>query len=207
MEFNLNCEQYVRLSALPKMLDQAETRVHFRSIFVERHNNHLYLIATNVKTAAIEYLGPNDGPDEETAIAIDEMLIEACRKEIEFNSKLSIIANSMLAFTSAKTTFGYLHPNNLHVNLPEQHNFYGWRDWLPPEIPTTPHGAMMWNADLIATLGNSAPSGIIRFPTCIDSRRPVVVRDVETDNWLGLFMPSPGDRTIEPASIPEWINL
>ncbi len=206
MNVDISCELYARLSAIPLLLNPVDERKYLKSLFIERVSSKLYAVATNVKIAAIEYLGENEGPDECTAIVIDQALIDQCKREIAFNGRMSIVANPLLNFTSIKTTFGFVCPGNAMVQLPEANNFNNWHTWFPDSIPTKSHGAMFWNASLIHALAAASPTGGLRFPQYIDTTQPVVVRDQESEDWAGLFMPVPGENaTVEPASLPEWL--
>jgi len=206
MNIEISCELYARLSAIPLLLNPVDERKYLKSLFIERTGGKLYAVATNVKIAAIEYLGASDGPDECTAIAIDQALIDQCKREIAFNGKLSIVANSLLNFTSIKTAFGYNYPGNAMVQLPEANNFNSWREWFPDSIPTKSHGAMYWNASVVHALATASPTGGLRFPEHIDTTQPVVVRDQESANWAGLFMPNADNgEIVEGATIPEWL--
>lgn len=211
MNVQISCELYARLSAIPLLLNPTDDRKYLKSLYIERRNGKLYAVATNVKIAAIEHLGQSEGPDECTAIVIDPVLIAQCQKEISFNSSLSIVANPLLHFTSIKTTFGYNHPGNAMVQLPEVKNeLAGWRNWFPDSIPKKSNGAMFWTAALVHALATASPTGGLRFPEHIDKTCPVVVRDQESANWVGLFIPRPISDSedpvaVEPASIPDWL--
>lgn len=206
MDISISCELYARLSAIPSLLNPEDQRKHLKSIYLERRNKQLYVIATNVKIAAIEYLGMNDGLDECTAIVVDPVLIAQCVKEISFNSNLSIVANPMLSYTAIKTTFGYQYPSNAMVQLPDPNEFTEWRKWFPDAMPTANSGAMFWKASLVHALASASPTGGLRFPEFIDTTSPIVVCDKEAINWVGLFMGNTesGEKVL-PASIPDWI--
>lgn len=187
------------------LLNPEDHRKYLKCFYIERRNNKLLAVVTNIKIAAVEYLGDDNGPDECTAIAIDPALVAQCVAEIAFNSKLVIVANPMLAYTSIKTTFGYNYPSNAMVQLPEANNFNNWRAWFPDEMPTATHGAMFWQSLLIQALASTSPSGGICFPEFVDVTRPVVVRDGASENWAGLFMPVPENPPIDAATIPNWV--
>lgn len=207
MNVEISCELYARLSAIPLLLDPADDRKYLKSLYIERRNSKLLAVVTNVKIAAIEYIGDDAGPDECTAITIDPVLVAQCEKEIVFNSRLVIVANPLLSFTSIKTTFGYNYSGNAMVQLPEANNLIEWRTWFPDEMPTKTFGPMFWRGMQIHALANAAPTGGLRFPEFIDTTRPVVVRDHESNDWVGLFMPVTVDgEKVDPASIPDWVS-
>lgn len=207
MQVEISCEIYSRMSEIPLCLADGDQRKYFRSIYIERHNQQLFLVVTNGALAAIEHIGPNDGPDERTAIAIDQALIDQCQREVQYNSNLVIVANDVLSYTTIKTTFGYNHPGNMMVTLPANNHFDNWRKWAPDEMPTKNKGAMFWASALINALAIASPTGGICFPEFIDVTKPVVVRDKDSANWFGLFMPTTDDGDkIEPATVPDWAS-
>ena len=58
----------------------------------------------------------------------------------------------------------------------------------------------------IETLWRVSPTGELVFPEVIDANKPVIVRDVNDDNWIGVFIPSiEGKRIVKPATLPEWL--
>lgn len=206
MNIEISCELYSRLSAIPLLLDPEDKRRYFGSIYLERANNTLFAIVTNGKLAAIERIGDDIGPDECTAIRVEAPLIEQCEKEVVFNSKLVIVANPSLGYTAIKTTFGYNYPVNAMMQLPENNWFNTWRKWPPDEMPKETNGAMFWNGALIHALATASPSGGLCFPEFIDNAKPVVVRDLNSADWLGLFMPVSGEGAVDPATIPDWVG-
>lgn len=189
------------------LLNPEDTRKYFKSLYLERQSNTLFAVVTNGKLAAIERIGEDIGPDDCGAIAIDPVLIAQCEKEIVFNSKLIIVANPTLNYTAIKTTFGYSYSGNAMVQLPEKNWFNSWREWAPNEMPVKTSGAMFWFGTLIHALATASPSGGLCFPEFIDNTKPVVVRDLNNDDWFGLFMPvgQSGEKT-EAASVPDWVN-
>jgi len=207
MNCEISCELYARMTAIPMLVAPDDDRKYFKSVYIERENNELFAVVTNGKLVAIERIGASEGPDDRTAIAVDPVLIAQSRKEISFGSSLVIVANPALNYTTIKTTFGYQYPANAMVQLPAKNYFNTWREWAPDEIPTASAGAMYWNAASIAALATASPTGCICFPEFIDTNKPVVLRDIQSADWFGMFMPIPGNEgeTAEPATVPEWV--
>lgn len=204
MHVAIPCELYTRFSEIPQTLAETESRKYLRSIYIERKNNAVFVVSTNIKTAAIEYLGESEGPDECCAIVIDKALVQQCEQEIPFLGMLDIVANPLLGFTAIKTTFGYTFNGNAGVTLPDDHEFQKWREWFPDEMPTKSSGVMHWRVDHLYALAASSPSGGVMFPRFIDEKKPVVLTDDGTDNWRGLFLPSTNEPNT-PSTLPDWI--
>lgn len=205
MNIEIPCQLYYRISDIPLMLDPDDKRKYLKCIYLERKAGKLFVIATNAKIASVELLGDSAGPDECTAIVVDQALIDQCQKEIPFNSSLVIVANPALQFTTIKTKFGYNHPGNAMVQLPDANNFATWRKWFPDDVPKKSFGVMQWSSRQIYALANASPSSVLRFPEFIDTNVPVIIRDVENDNWVGAFNPLPLEGQCQPATVPDWL--
>ncbi len=206
MDFVIPCDAYARLAEVPGLNDPNDTRKHFNSIYLERRNNIVVAVATNIKIAAIEKIGEQDGPDECIAIAIDDKLRIQCETEKPFDGMITITHNPMLAFTVIKTTLGFSTTKNMNVALPEDHEFADWRNWFPDAVPALSSGNMSWDGEAIATLSNASVTGQLIFPTFIDCSKPVVIRDATHDDWFGLFNPSHGDDDVVYKEMPDWIE-
>ncbi len=206
MDIKIPCETYVRLSEIPAQLNSDDGRKYLNSIFIERKAGIIIAVVTNVRTAVVEMIGQQPGPDECFAISINASLIKQCRVESDFQGELHIISNPVLNYTSAKTSMGYSTPTNLAVILPPNNAFQNWRGWFPDEIPSASVGNMYFVGEDILTITNASPSGALIFPECIDVSKPVVIRDEENNNWFGLFMPIKNDEVISYLELPGWIK-
>lgn len=211
VSLSIPCEVYSRLATLALSVAQTENRNYLRSIYVERRNGKLIAVVTNVKTAAIENLGVQPGDDCSVAIVADEKIIAQCNIEKNFGAALNIVVNDMLKYTAIKSTFGASYEQNCYVDLPQKCEFKLWRQWLPDALPVSPYGAMFSNLEMLSTLARTSPTGRVVFPAIIDARVPVVVRDVDDDRWLGVFVPNSldmetGEITYHAgAKFPEWL--
>lgn len=212
MNFEIPCDVYARLSAIPLNIPTDEINENLRSICIERKNGSVYAITSDRKIAAIEYIGPSQEPDGFTHVAVAAALVEAAIKESAFDGKFHLVANDMLKFTSLKSSFGFQPTSNVGIyhNGPKDEAFTNWRDW-PPALPVRKsRGAMFWTGNLIATLAKTAPSGTVIFPEFIDVNEPVILRDPTDDSWCGLFMgvARENDQRIvsAPAKLPDWFK-
>jgi hypothetical protein len=203
MDITISCELYSRMIEIPKRLAEDDKRRYFECLYIERKNKRLYVIATNVKIAAVQYLGASDGPDECTAICVNDGLIEACDKETPFDSKLSIVSNPILKFTAIKSSFGYQFPGNAWVELPDPNEFTTWREWFPEKVATASSGVMYWNTWQIEALLLASTSGGVTFPEFIDTSIPIVIRDDNDPHWIGVFMNNQTKKAA--ATVPDWI--
>jgi len=211
MNFNIQCEIFARLAGVSnRMPDNVtdEERGLLRCIRLERRAGHDYAIASNRKIAAIYHLGTSQEPDNVVHIIVDAALVKQCNDEKPFNSSLAINVIPELQMASAKSTLGYNYPGNAAM-FPAKTPLDGWRSWVPDKPATASVGAMAWNVEDMVALNSASPSGSIAFPQFIDANKPVVVRDIHSPDWVGLFMPNRIDDagkayTVDPATLPDW---
>ena len=159
---------------------------------------------------AVENIG---GPAGILHIIPNPGLIEICRKEAPFSSKLTITANPLLQYAVAKTTLGYVHPTNCAVwdnAMLADTPMNAWRAIVSrcAEPATKSIGGMFWNADDIARLAAASPSGELVFETNItaDGSRPTIIRDANEPDWIGIFNPWSSKHSYGPARMPDWIK-
>jgi hypothetical protein len=78
-----------------------------------------------------------------------------------------------------------------------------WRDWITP-LATKSQYQMYWNLFHVEALLKSSPSGKVIFPEFIDATKPLIIKDVSTDNWVGLFLPTDNEKEHDKIKIPKW---
>lgn len=214
MNFNISCEIFARLAGVSNRMPDnvtSEERAVLRCVRLERKAGHDYAIASNRKIAAIYHLGTSQEPDNLVHVIVDAELVKQCNNEKPFNSSLAITVLPELQIASAKTTLGFNYPGNVAI-FPAKTPLDGWRSWVPDKPVTSSVGAMAWNIDDMVALNSASPTGQIAFPQFIDANKPVVVRDISSPDWVGLFMPNRIDDagkayTVEPAVLPGWWSV
>lgn len=205
MQFEISCNLYSRMAEIPSTLDASDPRQYLRCLYFERKNNQLYVVGTNARCAGVEYIGRNDGPDEHCAIMIDKQLINICEIETPLNGSIVIDANEMLRFTNIRMKLGAPYPVNMFHLLPDTNEFQNWRKWFPDEIPTQSYGTMYWNTPSIYALSCASKTGGLKFPQHIDVRKPVLINDADSSDWIGVFMPTQqGTGTMPAVCFPDW---
>lgn len=201
MEISVPCEAFARITSilnyLPEMTPQALP--WFRSVRVEDG----MLICTNRQFIVVERVFGMQVPAP-FHIDAHPTLIEACKKEGAYGSKLHIVVNEPLKWTSAKTTLGYNYPGNAGVWSDFANDVARWRETLPTEPATKSSGGMFFDALQIYNLCESSPSQKIAFPEHIDVDKPCLVRDIHDDTWFAVFMPRPRGPVHVPAVYPSW---
>jgi hypothetical protein len=214
MNFTLPCDTYVRLSRVAQNYIERDppTPDYMKAMYLEIKSGEAFAVCTNIKLAAIEYLGKTNEPDGKMHLTLDPILLKQAQSEIPFNSSLQIVYNEMLAFANVKTTFGYNYPGNALIPAPATNEFDHWRSWAPDKPATKAKGVLSMIPADVMNLGLSSPSGRIVFQEFIDNTKPCVIRDRFDPKWMGLFMPCVVDENnkiidIEPAKLPDWFKL
>jgi len=205
MELSVSCDTFVRLAKIASSNDAG----YLKSIWLEiTDKGDVLAIATNRKIAAIEHLGMIKADPGKMNVCVDEAFVQQCQTETAFNGTITFVNNPVLKFVSAKTSLGYVHATNAGVYTDGKNEFETWRDWFPDEMPKKTNGGIFSNLDNLALLASSAPTASVVFQKWIDAEKPVMVRDVHDDKWVGLFMPRPDakNRSPEPFAIPTWVE-
>lgn len=188
------CETIVRLSAL---LGEAP----FNALRLDNGR----VIATDRKFAVVERVAPFDGVAH---VLLTDALVEQCRLETQFSSSLTVTPNDALGWTTAVTTMAWQSAENLFA--PSDPLFDAWYDKIvtPCLGEPTSNGALTAYADQLARLARSAPSGSVTFEPVVDIRRPIVVRDIHSPDWVGFFMPrlDSGEGLWTGATVPNWLR-
>ena len=198
MNYQLKCETYARLCNILNFMPE-NANEWFNSIRLE--NN--YAIASNRQIMVIERLNYVN-PPEPLHIVNNDKLRNQCLEESKFESDLFVHVNPMLKFASAKTTFGYNFAENAAVWSDAENHIDKWASIIPKTHNTQTKGAMFWEATNIANLSKASPSGCIVFEEFIDERKPVIIRDLNDENWFAIFVPGVDDAVVKPATLPEW---
>lgn len=90
------------------------------------------------------------------------------------------------------------------ISWPDESALDNWYNWF--ELSTEQNGFLYFDMLDIETLWQVSPTGELVFPEVINSDKPVIVRDVNNDNWIGAFIPAvEGKRVLKPATLPEWL--
>lgn len=199
MEFQIPCETVARLAKVLRVMTY-DANIWFNSIRIDNG----VAIASNRAIMAVEQIG---GPSGVIHIPNDPVLIAQCETEAPFASVLHITLPPGLQWASAKTDLGYVYPGNASVWSDLPNDMDKWRSLLPNGKPGGAKGGMYWDSDWIYDLGRSSPSGKLIFPEAIDTRRPVVVRDVHDPRWFGLFTSIDQSGQFPAATLPEWVKL
>ena len=196
-DYVIACDAFVRLTSL--IADDVDP------IFQTVRFDNGQAVATDRQFMSIENIGGAAGI---VHIAADSRLIAQCVTEAQFHSKLTITVTEPLKFAVAKTTLGYIHPDNCSVWPDGPTDFDRWRDVVMASATPAEksNGGMFWRASSVAKLAKASPSGRIVFEETIDTIRPTLVRDVLDYDWLGVFNPFSAEDFYSPATLPTWMT-
>lgn len=174
----------------------------FKVLKLEISKNHIYLIGCNQYIACVENLGETDQVPDSCYIKLNSHLIETVAKEVNTGGLLTFETLPELAMGSAVDSEGQAYTD--FIIWPDESPLDKWREWFV--MPTESHGFMYCDLRQVTTLWETSPSGEITFPEVINAGEPVIVRDVNNADWLGVFIPAIDERKLlKPATLPEWL--
>lgn len=202
-DYILPCDTFVRLTNVLHDFHENATE-WFRTIRIDNGQ----AVASNRIMMVVENVG---GPAGIIHVKADAALIAQCRTEAQFSSVLTITVNKLLQFAVAKTTLGYVHPGNCCLWSGPVNDLDHWR--LIAARAAQPIkksvGCLFWDADQIARVAASSPSGRIVFEEHIDATgaRPTILRDVNDPDWLAIYNPCSKQESYSPAIMPTWMKV
>lgn len=208
MLVNIKCSTFLRIASICNFFEpecDPELKRKINTVRLEIAGEKLLAIATNQKIAAIEKIAYVHGKtDEHMHVNLDPALINQCKAESFLDGYLTINTIPEIASAVAQTSSGWAFNGN-PCHWFDDTPLDNWRDWIPDEPVKKSEGIMMWNLHHVESLIASSPSGKVIFPEFINARKPLVMRDREDDNWVGVFIPKPhGEIQKTAAEIPEW---
>lgn len=164
------------------------------------------VLASNRHLVAAEHVGGFTGV---FYIRADREMIEQCRTEAQWSSVIAFNAIEAMQWTTAATSMGWKKAENLGVYPAGPTDWDKWRDLvLAPclEPMTETKAPLIFDTHLLHLLAHTAPSGKISTEMHFDPlRRPTVVRDLDSADWVGFFNPRISDgRQHNAASVPGW---
>ena len=208
MQIEIPCEVIGRLSQVNHVLPQNENRKWLSSIFVERTSSgHVFVGATNAQFAAIEMIGIQRGEVGFVVLKRDDVWLDAARNS-DPDVKCNVNEWSEMNFCTLTAPNGYSTTGDAAIRDPEAiATLKKWRDWLPEALPSETGRSMFIDIDGLQSLVNSSPSGCVVFPQIIDSSKPIIVRDVYSPDWLGVFYAQPANGLfLKGAQLPDWVK-
>lgn len=209
MLFHIKCATFVRLASICDFFEShtpQEIKDKCNTLRLEISNGKVFAIATNVKIAAVELVGNSSEKDGVAHVIIDKAIIDQCRAESWFDATLSIQTIPEIAIATATTSSGWTHQGNA-CHWFDETPLDKWREWAPDKTAGKSTGVMWWNLFYVETLLKSSLSGKVVFPEFINAKEPIVLRDRDNPNWVGLFLADPTpyeQRVTEAAVVPDW---
>ena len=169
---------------------------------IEISEQHTYLIGSNNTVACVQYLGDTNQADDSCYINVTDSFKEIINNESKIDGSLTFETIPDLAMGSIVDTIGQVYTD--YICWPDESVLDNWYNWF--ELSTEQNGFLYFDMLDIQTLWQVSPTGELVFPEVINSDKPVIVRDVNNDNWIGTFIPAiEGKRVLKPATLPEWL--
>lgn len=207
MNFSIKCQTFARLANICHFFEPSTRQdiiQKINTLRIENKNGKSFAVATNEKIAVAEFLHTTEQPDGYVHVVLHPELIKQCEIEMQYDSNLHFTVIQEIAVATATTDLGYTFPSNACYWF-EDSPLNDWRNWFPEMQLAESQGAMYWNANHLETLVKSSPSGQIAFPEFINTSNPVLLRDIKSPNWVGVFIPENTVGQITKAAIlPDW---
>ena len=166
---------------------------------IDINSGKSYIIGTDGVFACIYYIGETDQADDSCFLKLD---IDKVENEANFGGSFTFDTLPELPMSSVVTSSG--QDCSEFVIWPDESPLNKWRDWF--KLSTTSKGSMYIDIKELIALWETSPTGCITFPEVINAVEPLIVRDVNNADWLGVFIPTvDGKAVIKPATLPEWL--
>ena len=196
-------EEFLKMS---KFVIKSEILSRFSklsTIRLEIKNNRQYIIGYNKYIACVQYLGECADSDEVLYLDFNEKTLENLRFELNIGSDYIIETNPELALATVTTSLGSKYEKFVYwLDEDETDDWFSWFSESDENV-----GFMYWDLYQIQIMFECSPSGEIIFPEHINANKPVIVADVNNNEWFGVFIPrSDSDKPLKPATLPEWIK-
>jgi hypothetical protein len=185
---------------IPATILQRFTLLPFLKIEISQQR--IYLIGTNDTVGCVQYIGDTKETEDSCYINIVDSFKEVVDNEAKIEGSLTFETLPELAMGSIIDTLGRVYTD--FISWPDESTLDNWYNWF--ELSTEQKGFLYCDLLDIQTLWQVSPTGELVFPEVINSDKPIIVRDVNNDNWVGVFIPNiEGKRVIKPATLPEWL--
>lgn len=169
---------------------------------IEISEKHIYLIGSNGFVGCVQYMGDIDQPDDSCYLTVDDSFIKFIKDESKIDGLLTFETIPELAMGSIVDSLGQVYTD--YIYWPDESKLDNWYNWF--QLSTEQNGFLYCDLLDIQTLWQASPTGELVFPEVINSDEPIIVRDVNNENWIGAFIPAiEGKRVLKPATLPEWL--
>lgn len=210
MKFEIKCSTFVRLASVCSFFDPAvklEDRAKVNTVRLEKVKGKTIAISTNRYIMAVELLPHFDpSPDGVCHVVLDPTLIGQCKFDSLLDATLTINTIPEIALGQASTSTGWSFGGNA-CHWFDETPLDRWREIAEKNVGKSQY-VMSWNLPHVQSLFESSPTGKIYFPRHIDATRPITLRDMGDESWVGIFIPSIDSKDrITEAELPDWWNL
>lgn len=188
-----------RFIHIPKMFPPSSTDEmvnELKVIRIEIKDGKQFVVATNQKICAVEYVGVRNEPDDVVYLDVDRL------ENFIKNKTGNIFINSIPEIAVANVYIGDKEDYTI-AKWFDKNATNDWRRWFSYEHNES-KGCMSWELYQIELLFKSAPSAAVVFPEHINVDKPIVLRDSHDSNWAAVFLPKLNEH-VEPATKPDWI--
>ena len=200
MKISVRAETLQRFATLYKSLEPNASD-EIKCLRLELSTGKIVLVGSNQYVACAELIGESQQVDEVCYIKLDDESVEVINKEVEIGGYFNIETLPELAISTVTNSENHVCNNFIIWN--KNHVYDKWRKWF--SVSEESEGFMYCTLYQIQSLFETSPSGEIVFPENLNSKEPVLIRDVNSDKWIGAFIPAyDGRKVLKPSNLPEW---
>lgn len=187
-----------------------EVKSQLQTVRLENKNGKCLAIATNVKIAVAEYIGPTTEPDSVCHVKLKDELMDYVRLLQGRNEMVVFTTIPEIGMSTAQVGTGGGFIGDVCYWF-DSTPLNDWNSWFV-EPPKQSSGIMCWDVFHVEALLQASPSGKVVFPEFINADRPVLLRDrYESQTWYGVFLPSdkltPDLRhEVQNCYMPDWLK-
>lgn len=201
MKVTIKAEILQRFATLYKSLEP-KVNDEIKCLRLELSTGKIILIGCNQYVACAELIAESNLPDEVCYIKVTEELTDYIRQEVEIGGYFEIETIPELAIASIKDSKNSTY-NNVMI-WSKNKTYDNWRKWFSTSDESK--GFMYCTLYQVQTLFETSPTGEVVFPEILNNNEPVIIRDVNSDKWVGTFIPTyDGRKVLKPAKLPEWL--
>lgn len=201
MKVSVRAETLQRFTTLYKSLEP-NAKDEIKCLRLELSTGKIVLVGSNQYVACAELVGESTQADEVCYIKLDNESIKAINNEVEIGGFFNIETIPELAISTV-TNSENRQCNNFII-WSKNHMYDQWRKWFSTSDESK--GFMYCTLYQVQTLFETSPTGEVVFPEHLNNDEPVIIRDVNSDKWVGTFIPTyDGRKVLKPAKLPEWL--
>lgn len=212
MNYKINLQTYLKLAKLTETVDprfSKEQSDECRHVRIENSAGKQFALSSNRTVMSVYFLGKTDQQDGFCHLTVDPFVVSTLKALPLHETVLDIMTIPSMNIATISVNGVTMFADGV-ATFPADHIMTNWKTWVERSTPKETIGAMAWKMHNMVALSETSPSGFVAFPEFIDATKSIVIRDINDENWYGVFMGNRVDDenrayTTEPAYLPKWV--